>query len=171
MPMKLREKVDLKTDQERVDYLANLVEEGSEDPVIREFTVKLLRASGCKSYDYECEVKTIFGWVRDNIRYVRHVLCRDAYTTARRVLELRSGDCDNSSVLLNSMLASVGFPVGFRLVSSRPDRPFHHIYSLVGLPPSRPTRWVPLDATEKSAYVGWEPKYAKKKDFVIVCGA
>jgi len=169
MAMKLRGEIEFKSDKERVDYLASMIEEGSQDPYIREFTMKLLNASGVGSYDYMNEIKTIFNWVRDNIVYRRHVLCRDSFTTARRTMELKSGDCDNCVVLLNSMLASIGLPVGMRIVSSNPQRGYHHIYSLVGIPPSSPKKWIPLDATEKSAKVGWEPAYMKKKDFLIVC--
>ncbi|MCL6577977.1 MAG: transglutaminase family protein [Candidatus Bathyarchaeota archaeon] len=167
--MRLRGEVNLSTDQERMDKLAELIEEGSQSPVIREFTLNLLNAKGVKSYDYLGEIEAIFEWVRDNITYRRHVLCRDSFTTAERTLKLRSGDCDNCVVLLNSMLASVGIPVGARIVSSSQTGPFHHIYSLAGVPPSDPKRWIPLDPTEKSARVGWEPAYAKRRDYQIVC--
>ena len=168
--MKLKGEYEFKTDQEKVDFLANLVEAGSQSPYIREFTLKLLNSAGIKSYDTKGEIRTIYNWVRDNIVYRRHVYCRDSFTTAERVLKLRSGDCDNASILLNSMLMSVGIPTGFRIVASRKDIPYHHIYSIVGLPVSMPTKWIPLDATDKSGRVGTEPKYAKKRDFIITCG-
>lgn len=167
--MRLRGEYEFKTDDERMNKLAELIEEGSQDPQIIEFTKRLLNTEGVKSYDYLGEITTIFKWVRDNITYRRHVLCRDSFQTASRTLALRSGDCDQVLVLINSMLASVGIPIGARLISTDINKPYHHIYSLAGIPPSRPTRWIPLDATEKSAKVGWEPRYAKKKDYLIYC--
>lgn len=168
--MRLRGEHEFTTDQQRMDKLAELIEEGSQSPMVREFTLKLLNAKGVKSYDYLGEVNTLFEWVRDNITYRRHVLCRDSFTTAERVLKLRSGDCDNATVLLNAMLASVGIPVGARIISSDPAMGYHHIYSLAGIPPSNPRKWIPLDTTEKNAKIGWEPGYAIKKDFLIMCG-
>lgn len=167
--MKLRGEHEFKTDAEKVKVLGDLVEEGSQSPYIREFTLRLLNAKGVKSYDYMGEIKAIFEWVRDNITYRRHVLCRDSFTTAERTLKLRSGDCDMVTVLLNSMLMSVGIPAGFRIVASRRDIPFHHIYSIAGVPPNNPKRWIPLDPTIKHFKVGQEVKYAKKRDFVVVC--
>jgi transglutaminase-like putative cysteine protease len=167
--MNLRGEYEFKNDTDRINYLVGLIEEGSQDPQIREFTLNLLNAKGVPSYDYLGEIKAIFEWVRDNITYRRHVLCRDSFTTAKRVMELRSGDCDNCVVLLNSMLTSVGVPTGMRLVSSSLDKPFHHIYSLAGIPPTKPSQWIPLDATEKSAKIGYEPPYKKRKDYYIIC--
>lgn len=167
--MRLRGTYEFVTDEERIKTLAQLIEEGSESPVVRQHTMELLNRKGIKSYDHKGEIKAIFEWVRDNITYRRHVICRDSFTTAERVLQLGAGDCDNMVVLVNSMLGSVGLPFGMRIISSSHDKSYHHIYSLAGLPPHNPTQWIPLDATEKLAFVGWEPKYAKKRDFVVKC--
>jgi transglutaminase-like putative cysteine protease len=167
--MRLRGSIEFENDTDRIQYLADMVEAGSESPRIREFTLRLLNQKKVDSYDSMGEITAIFNYVRDTISYRRHVLCRDSFTTAERTLDLKSGDCDNVVVLLNSMLISVGIPTGFRIVSSKIDVPFHHIYSIAGLPVGNPAKWIPLDSTNKQAVVGWEPPYAKKKDFRILC--
>lgn len=166
---------NFKTDKERIDFLANLIEKGSQDPVIYETTRKILKSKGVKSYDRYGEIKTIGEFVRDNIDYRNHILCRDSFQDAKRTLELGAGDCDQVTVLTNSMLACVGIPIGMRIITTDPDKNYHHIYALAGLRNSdalsgeRSTRWIPIDATSKKAPIGWESDYAKKKDFLVIC--
>lgn len=168
---------DFKTDKERIDFLADMVEKGSQDEVIYGFTRKLLNGqvpnknyqSKVKSYDNLGEIKRLFEWCQDddNITYRNHIMCRDSYQHAIRTLELGSADCDQVTVLLCSMLASIGYPVAFRIISSSPLKSYHHIYALVGMPKSNPSKWIPLDATEKQFAFGQQHQYAKKKDYKI----
>jgi hypothetical protein len=168
--MKLRGEFDFDDDESRIQYLANLVEEGSQDASVREFTINLLNSKGVKSYDTEGEIRAIYEFARDKITYRRHVLCRDSFTTAARTLQLMSADCDQATVLTTAMAVSVGIPVGFRLVSSDINRPFHHIYGIAGVPPHAPTKWIPMDTTQKKFNLGDEPNYKKHKDYMVICG-
>lgn len=79
-------------------------------------------------------------------------------------------NCDDMTILTDAMLASVGFPIGARIITTNPERGFHHIYSLVGVKTREGTKWIPLDAVNKSNNVGDEPRWAKKRDFLFVCG-
>lgn len=168
--LSLRGEVEFYDDESRINYLANLIEEGSQDGSIREFTLKMLNAKAIKSYDTIGEAKAIFDWVRDNITYRRHILCRDSFQTAPRTLALGSADCDQAAVLTDSMSASIGIPIGLRVVSSDNSKPFHHIYGIIGVPASNPTKWIAMDTTQKQFQLGDEPNYAKKKDWMIICG-
>ena len=75
-------------------------------------------------------------------------------TTARRMLELRAGDCDDMTILLGAMLLSTGHPVRIVLAGFRPQKPhaYSHIYPEVFVL----GRWVPIDATTRHP-IGWEP--------------
>jgi len=152
-------------DYARVQIIADLIEEGGKDPYIREFAVKIVRS--CPPKDYHCEVEKIFNWVKRNVRYVKDVYFADSYHTARRILSLKSADCDDFTILLGALLTSIGYPVLIRIVRAKGKKTFHHIYPLVGIPPDRPS-WYPLDATFPHSYVGWEPVYVEKKDFKII---
>ena len=162
--MKLRGVYEVSSDEDRLQIIADLVEEGSQDPVIRETAINILKAYNVPGKDELGEIKAIFDWVQKNIRYTKDITGRDTYHTARRILELGIADCDDFTILLNSFLASIGYEVGARIISSKPDKPFHHIYSLVKLK----GKWIPLDPTNKSFKVGQEYKYAKKKDFQFI---
>lgn len=157
------------SNRERIDFLADLIEEGSEDPVIYELSRRILVAKNVKSYDAEGEVKALFLWVRDNIRYTNHVMCRDSFQTARRTIDLKAGDCDQATVVLSAMFLSVGIPTAMRIITTDRSKPFHHIYSLAGLPKNNPSKWIPLDTINKSARVGWEPDFVDHRDYKVVC--
>jgi len=156
-------------DKGRIDLLADLIEKGSRNPTVYELTRRLLNAKKIKSYDDIGEIKAIHDWVRDNITYRNHIMCRDTFQGAERTIDLRSGDCDQASVLVCSMLMSLSIPTGLRIISTSHARPFHHIYSLAGNPKKDPSKWIPLDTINKSAPAGWEPRYVKKKDYRIFC--
>lgn len=174
--MRLRGEYEVKSDEDRVKLIADLVEEGSQDGLIRKLSLDIINNSGVREKDSYGEIKAIFGWVKKNIAYRGDVFCRDSYHTAKRVIKLRSGDCDDHCILLCSMLASVGYPVGCRIMSSKKNVPFHHIYALVNaakysnLGYRGKQDWLPLDSTDKSNDVGEEPDWAKKRDFVFTCG-
>jgi len=91
--MRLRGIYDVYSDEDRINLIANLVEEGSQDPDIRELAIKILHSKGVKEKDEIGEIKAIFEWVKKNIRYTKDVVGRDTYHTAKRILELKAGDC------------------------------------------------------------------------------
>jgi transglutaminase-like putative cysteine protease len=162
--MRLRGEYSVYSDEDRIQMIANLIEEGSKSPFIRELALKIVKDVPEKAWLQEA--KAIFEWVKENIKYRRDVFCKDSYHTAERIVELGSGDCDDMVILMNSLLCSIGFRTGARIISSRPDRGFHHIYSLVEIPGDG---WYALDATDKSHAFGEEPVWVKKRDFVFEC--
>lgn len=176
--MQLRGIHEVNSDKERIDIIAKLVWEGSKSPRIRQLANQILNSYGVfgsmgdTSSEWQ-ELRAIFDWVKNNIAYRGDVSCIDSYHTAERIVELRGGDCDDMTILLDSLLASVGWKVGARIVSSRQDRPYHHIYSIVIFPKNADInngRIIPLDATVKSFNVGDEVNYAKHRDFLFLCG-
>lgn len=105
--------------------------------------------------DYWGEVKVIYQFVRANVRYVRDIHHIDTFQTARRTLEMRSGDCDDFAITLGALLMAVGFPVRTKTIQTTNATDFNHIYLQVGLPPTKPTRWKTLDASTPNG-PGWE---------------
>ena len=166
MPLKLRSEHIVYTDKNKVQLIANLVEEGSQDPFIRELTINILKAYGTREKDAMDEISAIFDWVKRNIKYVKDVICRDSYHTAARIVKMQVADCDDFTILLNSMLGSIGYQTGARIITVDPAKGFHHIYSIIRIPQGR---WVALDASDKIHTVGTEPRWVKKRDFVFAC--
>lgn len=162
--MELRSIHNIKTNEDRIKLIADLIEEGSQSPIIRETAIRIVQSYGVKEKDKLGEVKAIFDWVKKNIRYIGDVRDRDSYHTAERILSLRAGDCDDFTILICSLLGSIGYECGLRIVSNSPFRDFHHIYALINVN----GKWIPLDGTEKHLPFGKEPDYVKKRDYRII---
>lgn len=103
--------------------------------------------------DRVSEVRSLFDFVRDRVRYVRDVLGVETLQTPDATLDLLAGDCDDKSILLASLLESIGHPTRFVAVGYSAPGEFQHVYTqaLVG------NQWVSLDATMQHA-AGWAPR-------------
>lgn len=175
--MKLRKEYDVQSDEERIKIIADLVYEGSKSPVIRELSHEILNAYGVfgKMGDERTmwsELEAIYDWVKRNIAYRSDTKCVDSFHTAERILKLRAGDCDDHTILVDSLLAAQGWTVGARIVSKDILKPYHHIYAITVFPKNVPPikgKLVPLDTTIPSFRVGEEVNYAKKRDFLFLC--
>jgi hypothetical protein len=137
-----------------------LIRQGVKDFYVRQKAIDILLAKGVRPKDYLGEIKALFKWVQRNVRYTKDAFRLEILHSARRMLELRAGDCDDMSILLGAMLEAIGHPV--RLVIVGPDflRPdlFTHVYIEV----YHKGRWIPLDATMPYP-MGWAPRVFNKK--------
>lgn len=102
--------------------------------------------------DWFNEVKLLHKYVRDQVRYVRDIRGVETVQTPDVTLKLKAGDCDDKSVLLASLLESIGHPTRFVAIGFAPDD-FAHVYveSRIG------TGWIPLETTEP-VEIGWAPR-------------
>jgi len=118
--------------------IGRLIGEGAKDFYVRQKAIQIFRDHGVRPKDRAGEVLALFNWVRRNIRYTRDIFRTELLHSARRMLELRAGDCDDMSIL-----------VGFR-----PNKPhaYSHIYPEVNVK----GRWMAIDAT-MSRPIGWAP--------------
>jgi len=102
-------------------------------------------STGCTSGDSVCHAKALFYFVRDEFDYVLDPTAYEYVKTAHESFLSKSGDCDDASVLLGTMLKSVGIPSRFVFVPG-------HVYIEVQLPeaPNRHKQdngWIVLDGT------------------------
>src|SRR5215475_4353206 len=111
--------------------IAQLIREGAKDFYVRQKAIGIFRAYRARPKDRFGEVCALFDWVRRNVRYTRDIFQVELLHTARRMLELKAGDCDDMTILLGSMLQSTGHPVRLVLVGFRPHQP--HLYSHIYL--------------------------------------
>lgn len=116
---------------------------------IRNLAVNLINHLPQK--DYFNEVKILHRFVRDQIRYVKDIRGVETVQTPDVTLSLRSGDCDDKSVLLAAMLEAIGHPTGFVAIGFKPDD-FVHVYPITRIG----TRWVSAEVTEP-VEIGWTP--------------
>lgn len=102
--------------------------------------------------DEYSEAEAIFNFVRDRIRYVKDVNDIETLSTPMMTLEGRLGDCDDQTVLLASMLESVGYPTRFIVEGYTTPGEYEHVYmqALVF------GQFISMDPTEQK-YMGWSP--------------
>lgn len=147
-----------------VHLIAELIREGAKDYGVRQTAIDVFFRAGVPAKDQLGEIRALFEWVRKNIRYTRDIYRVELLHTARRMLQLRAGDCDDQTILLGAMLKATGYPVRLVLVGFDPRRPAHftHIY----LEARFKNRWIPLDTTV-SHPMGWAPRASTRKTFRI----
>ncbi|WP_167355627.1 transglutaminase-like domain-containing protein [Streptomyces atriruber] len=140
--------------------MRSLILLGGKDMVVRRRAVRLLRARGVRAKDYLGEIRALFEWVRRSVRYTRDPYRVELLHSARRMLQLRAGDCDDMTILLGALLQSVGHQVRIVLVGPDEARPglFTHVYPEA----EYRGRWIALDATMPHP-MGWAPDSPVKK--------
>ena len=131
-----------------------MIREGAKDFYVRQKAIQIFRAYQVRPKDRFGEVGALFDFVRRNIRYTRDIFRVELLHSARRMLEIRAGDCDDMTILLGAMLVATGHPVRLILAGFRRDKPhaYSHIYPEVNIR----GRWIPIDATVEKP-LGWAP--------------
>ena len=125
--------------------IAKMILAGAKDFHVRQKAIQVFRAYGVPAKDRLGEVCALFEWVRRNVRYTRDIFRVELLHTARRLLQLRAGDCDDMTILLGAMLLSTGHPV--RLVLTGFDAARPHVYSHIYLEVNVNGHWIPADTT------------------------
>lgn len=131
-----------------------LVREARTLPVIRNLAIAI--TAHVRNKDRAGEVRAIHEWVKKNIRYVKDVVGVETLTAPAYTLSLKAGDCDDHSMLVASLLESIGHPARFAAVGTSPER-FNHVFTETRLG----SRWVSVETTEPVA-IGWHPKAAHR---------
>jgi hypothetical protein len=139
---------------ETARLIGELIAEGAKDFRVRQKAIQIFRQCGVEQKDKWGEIQALFEWVRNNIRYTRDIFQVETLHTARRLLELRAGDCDDMTILLGSLLKSTGHPVRLCLAGFR--RRFPHLYSHIYPEVLIGKKWVAIDATMHHP-IGWAP--------------
>jgi Transglutaminase-like superfamily len=136
-------------------HIAQLVKQGAKDFQVRQTAIDILMERGIRPKDYRGEIRALFEWAQRNIRYTKDTVRVEVLHSARRMLELGAGDCDDFSILLGAMLEAIGHPV--RLVLTGPDPRKPMLFSHVYVEAYCQGRWIPLDATMPYP-MGWAPR-------------
>lgn len=169
--------------------MAKVVADGLSNPKTAPLIIRAARAivSDCDARDDQCEVEAIYEAVKHGtdkwpglghgVRYVSDPRGYDYFSSAGATLKACAdgscaGDCDDASILVVSLLVSLGFKAGLRAWGPDPRvKRYEHVYGVVSLPKHGP---VPagyaghgVDTTVDDAYVGWEPRKGSVLTFWI----
>ena len=150
--------------QKTVEHVQALIRAGAKDFYVRQKAIDILMEKHVKPKDYLAEIKALFDWVQQQIRYTKDTFQVEVLHSARRMLELRAGDCDDMAILLGAMLEAIGHPV--RLVIIGPDPLRRDLFTHIYLEVFHRGRWIPLDATMPYP-MGWEPRAWVRKVITI----
>jgi hypothetical protein len=142
-----------------LEHIQVLIRQGVKVFYVRQKAIDILLARGVRPKDYLGEIKALFEWVQQNVRYTKDPFKVEVLHTARRMLELRAGDCDDMTILLGAMLEAIGHPIRLVIVGPDPTRP--HFFSHIYLEANYKGKWIPLDPTMPYP-PGWEPRMLVK---------
>lgn len=106
------------------------------------------------------EVRALFEYVRDNIRYQRDVSGVETLANPSLTLQRQVGDCDDQSTLLATLLEAAGYPTRFVIASYNDPRVFEHVFIQVWVN----GEWIDCDPTEPNA-LGESPPNPLRLDF------
>jgi len=128
---------------------------------------------GIPERDEVAEVKALYEWVKSHFHYVNDptnlefIKAFDVMEQAVSHNGVFFGDCDDGSVYLASLLASVGYPVRFVIMSPLKGEgdDFKHIYLKTYL--RRRDQWINLDVTAKGRPFGWSAPNRRIREFPV----
>jgi transglutaminase-like putative cysteine protease len=140
--------------------IGQLIRAGAKDFYVRQKAIEVFRTYRVRPKNRMGEACALFDFVKRNVRYTRDIFRVELLHSARRMLELRAGDCDDMTILLGAMLLSTGHPVRLVLAGFRKNRP--HVYSHIYPEVNVSGRWIAIDATMNKP-MGWAPPVVWKR--------
>jgi len=124
--------------------------EGVASPVVHQIVREAIRGS----VRDVTEIQAWFDWVKNVIEFRGEA--EETLQSPEVTIKLRSGDCDDLTMLLSAGLRSLGYQTAFRTVAT-PDSygEFAHVYAVVQ--DKQTHKWIPIDTTVDESFPGWEP--------------
>lgn len=146
---------------ETLRLMRELAQQYKSDPAVRGLALELVRPLSPR--DWRGELKAVFEYVRDRIRYVHDIAGVETLQTPPATIELEAGDCDDKSTLLAALLASIGHRSRFVAVGYRQPNDYQHVY----VEAAHEDKWIPMDATVSRPF-GWRPRDAVARMSLLV---
>ncbi len=128
--------------------MASMARAGSQAPELHRLARRITTEGfgtgvGLAQKDFEGEVRRLYAFVRDRIRYVRDPQGVELLADPLTTLSDGSGDCDDKSILLAALLLAVGHRCRFISIALIP-RQFSHVWVQAQVS----GRWIDLETTE-----------------------
>jgi len=136
--------------KQTLEIMRELVHQAKKRHAIRILALRITKNINQK--DYTKEIKKIFHFVQRKIRYVKDIRGHETLQIPEVTVKMRQGDCDDKSILIASLLESIGFKTRFVAVGFVPKK-FSHVYTEVFLK----NKWIALETTEPWE-IGRKPK-------------
>ena len=142
-------------------------EAGLRNPKMLYLARQVTRA--CAARDAMCELRSIYQFVIENVRYTGDIAGADTFSAPLRTLQMGGEDCDGHMALNAALAIANGFRCKMRITSNR-GVTWDHIYCLAGMPKGQGATWIALDTTLARGRTDYsrfnqEPPRAKYQDF------
>lgn len=152
--------------EQTVELMRQAVRAGLQVPFVWQTARRIFPNS--TYHDDPGQVRKVFAWVKNNIRFMRDPYGQETVSTPERTLEQGFGDCDDITVLMAALLGSLGYRTRIVTVASTPHtEQFTHVYPEVLVR----GRWVAVDAARPGAAFGKTvPRYSRKRVWDVTNG-
>lgn len=135
--------------------MSALVKTGKKSGAVRQKALELTRS--LRQKDRLGEIKALWHYVKNEIRYVRDINGVETVHTPEQILRQQSGDCDDKALLLCALLESIGHPSAFWAIGTKQAGRYSHVLALTRVGEKK---WLPLETTEPVPF-GWGPPNVK----------
>lgn len=155
---------NIRTLQMARDLVLTALSRDLKDPNQSLRNIALRLTTDISSYDAMREVERIYVYVRDRITYKRDPISEEKVQSPMVTLRRGVGDCVDKSVLLATLLATIGYRSRFVVIGVRSVAQFEHVYveTLIN------GRWVALDpSTPRPLHINEAPSARIRKHFSI----
>lgn len=149
--------------EQTVRAMCRLIDEGKKDPLIHEAAANIIRNARVPAFDWAGEVEAIGEWVGRNVRFTRDVYGKETLHSAREIIRLGIGDCDDFTILICSLLGTIGVRTRIVTISSPNMDPkqFTHVFPEAEI---EGHGWVPVDYARRSPRFGMGPQvYSRRR--------
>jgi len=154
---------------QKVDYIKHYINQSSLYPEIKLTAESIVRDADITENDKLGTVKAVFNWVKEKVYYIKEF--PETFKAPWTMLEIIqqegrvSGDCDDFTILLGSLLRSLGFRVAVVITQSRNKNTYTHVFLQVKL--NSNGKWMSLDPTAKNRPMGWNTALKKARRFAL----
>jgi len=170
----------IKGNLDTVAVMKKLAQEYSQSALVKRLATNILNYEKIPSHHYLDEARAIGTFVQKNIRYVKDPVGTESLQTPDMMIKMMAdvgyamGDCDDMSLLIATLLMSIGIrPVFCCVRYSDKSQSFNHIYVVVyernitdTMNPG-PVKRLVLDAIVKDRPIGFEMKSASGQEFAV----
>ncbi len=151
-----------------VALIRHAIRDGSQSWKVRQRAIAIVREAGISAKNYAGELAALWDYCTGHLRYTRDPSTAELVHSAELLLELidttgAGGDCDDQTVLLGSLAASIGFPVAIRIIGKQPGE-FRHVHLRIKVGAG----WVPADLTAwPRRELGFEARAPYERVFLL----
>jgi hypothetical protein len=156
---------DIKSYSSQRSELWKIIDNYTGNPVLVEFTAKLIKLNNIPARDEESLARYIQLFVKKHIKFFREY--PERWQSPLQTLALGLGDCDDKTILVASILRSFRLPIKliFLRFESKDGKKYSHVFPKVKLN----NRWFALETVQDKFNFGDDPEaMARSKGLKIV---